>query len=403
MNSLEPYRDEGGMEAFPWTLGIFDAHCHPTDTMDSIQEIPNMKAGGLTIMSTRREDQELVCQTADGFDHASSGCTGGSQLQECNDKAVVPSFGWHPWFSHQIFDDSKTPINVPLTEVRRIEHYQLALTPQPKDLEFIADLPEPICLSTFIEQTRRRLQKYPQALVGEVGLDKSFRLPQAWLPGQRDQRDQTLTPGGREGRLLSPYRVQQDHQIAVLSAQLRLAGEMQRAVSLHGVQAHGVLFETLRKTWKGHEIEVMSNSERKRRKSVSKAHENDLEGPSPTKIQSDPTFPPRVCLHSYSGPPDFVREYLHPSIPVEFFFSFSIAINFSTAASAKTEQAIKYLPRDRILVESDLHCAGNVMDGFLEEITRKVCTLKGWQLDDGAKQLRKNWEAFVFGRSRHLN
>jgi Tat protein secretion system quality control protein TatD with DNase activity len=385
---------EDDTEAIPWHLGVFDAHCHPTDTMSSISTIRSMNAKALTIMATRPEDQELVRQVAEEL-----GINSKNHGKWDQGEKVVPSFGWHPWFSHQLFDDGDYSGKERLDQDEKMRHYQSVLIPKPEDKHFLLALPDPRPLSVFIEETKQRLNSYPLALVGEIGIDKSFRLPETWIPEHHDRRDGSLTPGGREGRRLSPFRVDMDHQKKVLKAQLRLAGELGRAVSVHGVQAHGVVFDTLQETWKGHERKVLSRRDRKQRRDPGDAvTANRTDGTNNNDAVPKP-YPPRICLHSYSGPVEPIKQYLSPSVPAEVFFSFSIVINFSDSQHSKAEDVIKALPDDRVLVESDIHTAGERMDRFLAEIIRKVCSLKGWDLMHGLEQLRNNYFRFAFGET----
>jgi len=296
------------------------------------------------------------------------------------------------------------PVDEPSTILAAEEkssHYKSTLTPSPTDEAFISALPDPQPFTAFLSQTRSHLEKYPLALIGEVGLDKSFRIPEDWLPEEKKARDAGLTEGGREGRRLSPYRVSMDHQKKILLAQLKLAGEMGRPVSCHGVAAHGVLFDTLSSTWKGHERKVKSKREKKRDR-VEDVEEQNKEGGTP--------YPPRICLHSFSGPAEQVKMYCNPSIPCDIFFSFSATINFSEVdeevadkkqewekVNRKAIESIKAVPKEKILVESDLHTAGERMDGFLQQIVTWICEIKGWELEDGVRILGDNWRRFVFG------
>lgn len=388
---------------FPWDIGIYDAHCHPTDTMGTVPSIRDMKAATLTVMATRGQDQELVVQAAQDLN--------GLKDKTKEDK-ILPCFGWHPWFSHQILDDTQpdAPTTSPTDEAKlKQTHYTAVLTPSPsEDPDFIQSLPTPKPLSILISETRTRLKQFPTALVGEIGLDKSFRLPGAWTSQELDSRDEQLTPGSREGRRLSPYKVKLDHQRAVLKAQLRLAGEMQRAVSIHSVQAHGAVYDLLKELWAGHERVVMSRRARERQQDAegalsSEEEENDMNGSSeskkilPKKAPAHLPFPPRICMHSYSGPVEPIRQFLNKSNPSDVYFSFSTVINFSGAPARKVSDVIKALSDDRILIESDLHVAGPQMDAYLEDVARQICELRGWELRAGVKQLADNWKRFVFG------
>jgi len=363
---------------FPWQIGVFDAHCHPTDTLDGLKLLPEMRARVLTVMATREQDQELVSQA-----YSIHGVDVHNIDEKNNEEApcrILPAFGWHPWFSHQMYDDLNGG-----EQPEKTEHYRNVLRPPPEDAQFINDLLPPQSLKAYIARTRAYLEKHPHALVGEIGMDRTMRLHENSIEGRAVDPEPGLTPGGRENRRLSPYKIDIDHQAKVLVAQLRLAGEMQRAVSVHGVGAHGFLFDTLQSTWKGHERKNVSKREQKR------MHPDDLKdepGPKP--------YPPRICLHSYSGPPETIKQYLNKRIPATIFFSFSQVINFSHGSS-KALDAIEVVPDDRILIESDLHRAGERMDGLLADVARTICKVKGWELETGVQQLARNWKHFALG------
>ncbi|OAA37450.1 Deoxyribonuclease, TatD [Metarhizium rileyi] len=418
-------------DVFPWHLPVFDAHCHPTDTMRSISALDTMRASAIVIMATRSQDQELVAEVASVHgvkgranlldregaywkgSHDNSGLVSAAgevpkhaALRSCQ---VIPSFGWHPWFSYQLYDDvAAEPTYIPpaqsptagevdetaLLAAKKL-HYQAVLAQPPKDDDFVASLPTPVSLSLFISSTRNRLERYPQALVGEIGLDKAFRLPQRWDAGSAESRDDTLTPGGREGRLLSRYRVRMEHQNVILRAQLRLAGEAGRPVSLHGVQAHGILYDTVSDFWKGYEKHVPSKREKRL---VARGAEDESDDEDANDPPEKP-YPPRICLHSYSGPAQCLRQWLSPKIPAGIYVSVSTAVNFNTTSSRdKFADIVRAVPDDRILVESDLDCAGEKMDAALEDMYRRVCEVKGWTLEDGVLRIARNMEHFIFGK-----
>lgn len=394
---------------FPWELGVYDAHCHPTDTMTSIDDIPAMNAKALTIMATREQDQDLVSKVA--FKHGELGSTHPNSVRNSHSNKpvnrILPCFGWHPWFSHMVFDDTtidghhNSPVN-------KKEHYKAVLTPSIEENEILlGELPAPRSLSSLISDTKERLWRHPNALVGEIGLDRSFRIPNTWHPDGGD-KDPSRTAGTREGRKLSPHRVQLAHQKVILKAQLKLAGDLRRAVSIHSVQAHGAIFDILQELWSGYEKEVISSRQRKRRVSVDRAHDDESEEESlidgnmktnkERKLYGGISlpFPPRICMHSYSGPVEPLKQFLHPSVPADIYFSFSDVINFSSDSFDRVVEVIKALPENRILVESDLHCAGKPMDDMLEQIVRRICSIRGWGLDDGVRILGQNWKRFAF-------
>ena len=181
----------------------------------------------------------------------------------------------------------------------------------------------------------------------------------------------------------------------VMEAQLRLAGEMGRAVSVHGVQAHGLLFDSIKGLWKGHELTC---SRAKRRQN------SDWDGETTVTQSAKPRhFPPRICLHSYSGSVENLSQYFMKTVPAEVYVSVSMVVNFTSEhGSEKANEVVRWVPDDRLLIESDLHRAGEGIDDAMEAVGRKVCELKGWGLEEGVTILGRNWRRFVFGREEEV-
>ena len=191
------------------------------------------------------------------------------------------------------------------------------------------------------------------------------------------------------------------HQAAILRAQLRLAGEMGRPVSVHGVQAHGALYTTIAACWEGHEKAVISRRQQKLvaegAEDFSSSSEDESEDDDDEGKPKPKPYPPRICLHSFSGPVEELRRYVHPTVPARVYFSFSVTINWATGARDKAREVVRAVPEDRILAESDLHEAGGAMDGSLEQACRRICEARGWGLREGVEKLARNWREFVFG------
>lgn len=417
------------LSPFPWDLGVYDAHCHPTDTLSSIPNISDsMRARVLTVMATRSQDQGLVDHLARTHGvkdrDAVAPASGAQQVDDASPQRVIPSFGWHPWFSHQLYDDvllGKTETTFDPSaqdhKAQKRRHYNAVLSPSPQskdDETFIDELPDPQPLSGLIAQTRTYLEAHPYALVGEIGLDKAFR-----LPSHGPAVDDEMTPGRRNGQRLSPYRVNMDHQRRVFIAQLNLAGEMGRPVSVHGVQAPGTLFDTLKSTFKGHEKRIVTNRERKKiapnvdedfsssdEEGECVDHDKPGENSAARKAKKykPKPYPPRICLHSFSSAVQTLQQYIHDrSIPAQIYFSFSLLVNYSSGGHEHerkkhvADEVIRACPDSRILLESDLHTAGPEMDDMLEQIYRKACIAKDWDLHDGVKKIGNNYEEFIFG------
>lgn len=137
--------------------------------------------------------------------------------------------GYHPWFVHWI---ALQPVT------SKEEHYgglfldTTAPNGEQADAfgKLLPSLPDPILLSDVLLDLRRDLEAFPQAMLGEVGLDRSFRVA----------LDYSASP-----RELTPFTIPFEHQLAVVEAQLGLAVELGRNVSFHSVKSQMATMELL--------------------------------------------------------------------------------------------------------------------------------------------------------------
>jgi Tat protein secretion system quality control protein TatD with DNase activity len=134
-------------------------------------------------------------------------------------------------------------------------------------LQKIVDgLPEPVRLKPLLNEMRHRIRKAQSngqlVMIGEVGLDRSFRVPyprntpQDQPPSDLDNtdpirkaEDEIATAGADEmaqkqalpvpRKTLTPFTTSTAHQLRVLEMQVELAVEFGINISLHSVKAQG--------------------------------------------------------------------------------------------------------------------------------------------------------------------
>ncbi|KAI0778717.1 TatD DNase family Scn1, partial [Trametes elegans] len=308
---------------------VVDVHCHPTDSdLAMTREAARTLPIRICAMATRGSDQDLVADLA----------------RAAPDK-VVPCFGYHPWFYHWI---SLTP--APSKEA----HYRtlfLPDSPPPKPEQVSAFerllpyLPDPIPLSDVLADVRAHLAAFPHAMLGEVGLDRACRIPYAHPAPPPYSYSEYAPPPGDDGarRELSPFATPLAHQLAVLEAQLALAAELGRNVSLHSVQCQQATVGLL-----------------DRMKARSGARWLAIS----------------VDLHSCGLSAQTLQQITarHPNV----FLSLSTAIN---ARSPAHTALIAAAPPDRLLVESDFHDVRRAAP-YTWHMLRAVAAVRGWRVED---------------------
>ena len=148
----------------------------------------------------------------------------------------------------------------------------------------------------WLETLRTYLTANPHSAVGEIGLDR-------WILN-RARPDNPRLAGLRRAPL--------DEQLAVFSTQLALAHELARPVTIHCIDAFGLLLETLQSLHAAHRLPACG-----------------------------------FLLHAYSGS----AEMIAPFAALGAYFSFNAA--YLAPRHARLREVFQLVPPDRLLVETD--------------------------------------------------
>lgn len=324
---------------------LTDAHCHPTDDPRPwgkvevlIEKLRHVKIGRICAMSTSTKDQVYV-----------------AKLSQALPNKVIPAFGYHPWFVHTI------SINSNMTAE---EHYKSVFGKKAESeelQELLHDgLPEPIPLQSILQELRKNLEAHPDSLLGEIGIDRVFRLPRdpkGWTrePDEEEEKESNESPSlGRRKRPLTSLTPSIDHQLEVAKSQIALAIELKRSISFHSVRAGGALtdlLEDLRKSFPD-ENDGLSKRERKRKEKEQRHIGNEniyLEEEEDSRLRFSDI---NLDLHSCTLSPQMISQIQkkYPNI----YVSFSLAIN---ARQKDLPDQLRACDPNRLLIESDWHSA----------------------------------------------
>lgn len=185
----------------------------------------------------------------------------------------------------------------------------------------------------WLVQLEELVKQHEGILVGEIGLCKMAR-------------NVRQHPQGKV------YALQEQRNVFV--QQLELAARYQRSTSIHCVQQQGVLLEILK--------------------------------------QLD-SVPRAMALHSYTGTAHQIQELLKWEATLKgrsteplLYFGFSHAVNYvmqtSTKAIRQGRDAVRHVPIDRLLLESDVHDSDSVTGGTLGALAYVV-----WARDETMDEL----------------
>ena len=170
-----------------------------------------------------------------------------------------------------------------------------------------------------------------------------------------------------------------DKQAEVFEKIFILACKYQLPVSIHCARAYGYICEFFKS------LECIDDTISKRqRKKLDIEHygtsssedeydlENHLKLCKSRLCHNNCKITPKIMMHSYSGSPETSSLLSNLTFGSNFYFSFSAVIN--RRSMKKFENAVKSVPVDRILLESDVDKSEEIIP-FMNEIVEMMATV----------------------------
>jgi Tat protein secretion system quality control protein TatD with DNase activity len=305
---------------------------------NNAEEQFNFQLGGIALMSTQPRDFPIVKNLSDAILPLSQKDIDEKEKTDYSDDdvgthstmEVVRNYGVHPWFLRQAQSD-----------FAGIRYRETAFTTDVTNTT-----------PTWLPYLKQKLESDPLAHVGEIGLD-----------GARYEID----PDTNEKTLVSTM----ESQIEAFEAQMHLAADMNRSVSLHAVRCWGPLMDSLRRL-KGTRSKMRKETRIERKKLKRELELCNEEGGSSNadifesyrQIDEDVLlFPRKIYFHAFGGKAALVdqldaicRDKSSESSAtsknaVETFYGFAPVVNFR---SHKTAAIVRKVGINRLVLETDV-------------------------------------------------
>jgi Tat protein secretion system quality control protein TatD with DNase activity len=318
---------------------------------------------GMAIMSTHPRDYDTI-QYLSSYSSTTNGDDDG-RGRHCRHGCfpiIVPCFGIHPWFIHELQEsDWQVVVVVPThPDIHPIITTTTTTTTTiPTTTTTTTGTP---VLSThrpqWVTQLEQRLIQNPNAIIGEIGLDR-FHFTTATAATSSTSSSSLSSPplsSSSYGRQQKQLCTTMSLQIQVFQYQWELAVQYQRPICVHCVHAMGILLDLL--TYYSSNGGGGSNHHNNNNHHQKK--QNKKQNAMILPLSSRPQLPPKIYFHAFSGKLGTVQQILslcasknknHPPTSCPCYFGFAPIVNFR---SHRTPDIIRAIGLHRLLLETDV-------------------------------------------------